>query len=122
MPESTFSFDQPVCLTPADARPHSLFGTWLVRLQRAVLADAIACYHGLASASRGRARRIEQKEATLWLTSDCTDDPFAFQVICEMLRVEPTAVRQAILSGQLRTIPDEAMGARRSPVNRGGIS
>jgi hypothetical protein len=64
-------------------------------LMRAVLEEALICLHGHLGLIGRRNRRLAQ-EAEAWFLSDDTHWPFAFISICEVLGLEPTAVRAAL--------------------------
>ena len=65
-------------------------------LMRAVLEDALLCLQGHFSATGRGGQRLAQ-EAEAWFLSEETHWPFAFISICEVLGLEPVAVREALL-------------------------
>lgn len=65
-------------------------------LMRAVLEDALLCLQGHFIATGHRGRRLAQ-EAEAWFLSEDVHWPFAFISICEVLGLEPVAVREALL-------------------------
>jgi len=65
-------------------------------LMRAVLEDALLCLQGRFFSMGRRGRRLEQ-EAEAWFVSEDAHWPFAFVSICEVLGLEPVAVREALL-------------------------
>ncbi|MBM4255715.1 MAG: hypothetical protein FJ147_07440 [Deltaproteobacteria bacterium] len=64
-------------------------------LMRAILEDALLCVQGRFLSMGRRGRRLAQ-EAEAWVLSDDTHWPFAFVAICEVLGLEPAAVREAV--------------------------
>jgi len=75
-------------------------------LMRAVLEDALLCLQGHFLATGRRGRRLAQ-EAEAWFLSEDVHWPFAFVSICEVLGLEPVAVREALLRDRSswRSIP-----------------
>jgi hypothetical protein len=65
-------------------------------LMRAVLEDALLCLQGHFLATGRRGQRLAQ-EAEAWFLSEDVHWPFAFVSICEVLGLEPVAVREALL-------------------------
>lgn len=65
-------------------------------LMRAVLEDALLCLQGRFFSMGRRGQRLAQ-EAETWFLSEDTHWPFAFISICEVLGLEPAAVREALL-------------------------
>ena len=65
-------------------------------LMRAVLEEALLCLQGRFVSAGRRGQRIAQ-EAEAWFLSEDTHWPFAFISICEVLGLEPVAVREALL-------------------------
>jgi len=65
-------------------------------LMRAVLEDALLCLQGRFFPMGRRGRRLAQ-EAEAWFLSEDTHWPFAFVPICEVLGLEPGAVREGVL-------------------------
>jgi len=65
-------------------------------LMRAVLEDALLCLQGHFISTGRRGRRLEQ-EAEAWFLSEDVHWPFAFLSICEVLGLDPMAVREALL-------------------------
>lgn len=64
-------------------------------LMRAVLEDALLCLQGHFLSTGRRGRRLAQ-EAEAWFLSEDVHWPFAFVAICEVLGLEPQAVREAL--------------------------
>jgi hypothetical protein len=77
-----------------------------VALMRAVLEDALLCLQGHFISMGRRGRRLAQ-EAEAWFLSEDVHWPFAFVSICEVLGLEPVAVREALLRdlSSWRSIP-----------------
>jgi hypothetical protein len=75
-------------------------------LMRAVLEDALLCLQGHFISMGRRGRRLAQ-EAEAWFLSEDVHWPFAFVSICEVLGLEPVAVREALLRdcSSWRSIP-----------------
>jgi hypothetical protein len=67
-----------------------------VALMQAVLEEAMVCLQGHFGLMGRRGRRLAQ-EAEAWFLSEDAHWPFAFISICEVLNLEPTAVRAALL-------------------------
>jgi hypothetical protein len=65
-------------------------------LMRAVLEDALLCLYGHFRAPDRRSLRLAH-EAEAWFLSEEVHWPFAFRSICEVLGLEPEAVRKALL-------------------------
>ena len=63
---------------------------------RAVLEDALLCLQGHFISMGRRGRRLAQ-EAEAWFLSEDVHWPFAFISICEVLGLDPVAVREALL-------------------------
>jgi len=78
------------------------------RLMIAVLEDAINCVTRYRLATDGRARRLFNEEQQ-WLFSEETAWPYSFACICDVLDLDPDAVRQSLylnLSATTRTARD----------------
>ena len=73
---------------------------------RAVLEDALLCLQGYFLATGRRSHRLAQ-EAEAWFLSEDIHWPFAFVAICQVLGLEPLAVREALLQDRSswRSIP-----------------
>jgi len=72
----------------ADGRPEAA-------LMRAVLEDALLCFHkGLVRQGR-RVQRLA-REAEAWLCSDDARWPFSFVSICAVLGLEPACLRRGL--------------------------
>jgi len=66
-------------------------------LMLAVLEDAVACYAGKLKAPRENPK-ILRRQAAFWLSCEDWDSPFSFNNVCEALALDPTAIRERILS------------------------
>jgi len=66
-------------------------------LMLAVLEDAVACYAGKLKAPRENPK-ILRRQAAFWLSCEDWDSPFSFNNVCEALALDPTALRERILS------------------------
>lgn len=91
-----------IALAPESVLPiqfaRAQFGARVVpemRLQLAVLADAVATHMRYTAATRTRGRRLFS-EADEWFTSDVDDGPFSFVAICDSLGLEPAYLRTAL--------------------------
>ena len=74
--------------SPASGRPEAA-------LMRAVLEDALLCFHkGLVQQGR-RVRRLA-RQAEEWLFSDDPSWPFSFVSICAVVGLEPTYLRRGL--------------------------
>jgi hypothetical protein len=76
-------------------------------LMRAVLEEALMCLQGHFGLMGRRGQRLAQ-EAEAWFLSEDAHWPFAFISICEVLGLEPAAVREALLRWRRdpeRTLP-----------------
>lgn len=69
-------------------------------LMLAVLEDAVACYAGKLKAPRENPR-ILRRQAAFWLSCEDWDSPFSFNNVCEALALDPTAIRERILSDSI---------------------
>jgi hypothetical protein len=65
------------------------------RLVLALLTEALATYRRCARARSGKGRRLF-REAAHWFASDATDLPFAFVSVCDVLGLDPDAVRRSL--------------------------
>lgn len=65
------------------------------RLMIAVLYDALHCVIKYRCASDREGRRIF-REAAGWMLSEETDWPYSFESICQILELDPNAVRQRL--------------------------
>lgn len=78
-----------------------------IALMQAVLEEAMICLQGHFGLRGRRGRRLAQ-EAEAWFRSEDAHWPFAFISICEVLELEPMAVREALLrwrGNPERTLP-----------------
>jgi hypothetical protein len=74
----------------------SLFtGRPVAALLRAVLEDALACFHRQFR-TEGRRAQQEAQEAATWFLSPEEDWPFSFLAVCAVLGLEPEAIRQQL--------------------------
>ena len=73
-------------VTGGESRSGQLTGTKALML--AVLEDGIRSYLGNA--------KIIAQEAEFWIHSHRRHSPFSFEVVCEMLGLNPNAVRQTL--------------------------
>lgn len=89
---------QPVSLLPSQLvrRIAHLPGPEM-RLVAALLEDAVNCIVDNAGAC-SRERRKEFFKAYEWIWEDRSDWPFAFVNVCEVLGLDPTAVRERLIS------------------------
>ena len=68
-----------------------------MRLAAAVLEDAVNCIVSNIEA-RSRHRRQEFSKACQWIWEERPDWPFAFRNVCDVLGLNPTAVRERLQS------------------------
>ena len=68
-----------------------------MRLAAAVLEDAVNCIVSNTEA-RSRHRRQEFSKACRWIQEEGSDWPFAFRNLCDVLGLNPTAVRERLQS------------------------
>jgi len=95
--------------SPAHGRPEA-------ELMRAVLEDALLCFHkGLVQQGR-RAQRIA-REAEEWLFSDDPSWPFSFVSICAVLGLEPAYLRR----GLQRWCQDQPTAEMKKPPRAGSV-
>lgn len=74
----------------------SLFtGRPVAALLRAVLEDALACFHR-QFVTEGRRAQREAQEAEAWFVSQEEDWPFSFLSVCTVLGLDPGAIRQQL--------------------------
>jgi len=64
-------------------------------LMLAVLVDALESYAKTRHA-KGHRKRAEFHEVSRWINSDTHSSPFAFEVVCEALGINPAAVRSSL--------------------------
>ena len=76
-------------------------------LMLAVLEDAMRCFLG--------SQRLLRQEAEVWMSMRRQNWPFSFQAICEVLRLEPSAVRRALVRMRERKVPGRRAIARSRP-------
>jgi hypothetical protein len=88
-----------------------------MRLQLAVLEDAILTFHRLLGVEGTRPRRLFA-EVEDWFSSDEADDPFTFVTICDTLDLDPDYLR----GGLRRWCAVVNVAAKRTaPFRRAGI-
>lgn len=85
--------------TPSTARPGSL-QSGEEALSLAILEDAIRALLGDVR-ERGRPSRELARDAQEWIASADRSWPFSFVNTCEALGIEPTCLRQALLSKRI---------------------
>ncbi len=68
-----------------------------MQLVAAIFEDALHCIIKNAGA-RQRRRRREFLKACEWILEDDTDWPFAFRNVCDLLGLDPMAVRERLQS------------------------
>jgi hypothetical protein len=92
----TSSVLEPTCILPSQLDPHvgSRPGPEL-QLVAAILEDALNCIVGNAEA-RERSRRREFLRAYEWISDDTCNWPFAFRNVCDLLGLDPMAVRERL--------------------------
>jgi len=88
----------PVSILPSQLVPRSgHLPAPEMRLAAAVLEDAVNCIVSNTEA-RTRRRRQEFSKACKWIWEECSDWPFAFRNVCDLLGLNPTAVRERLQS------------------------
>jgi len=70
------------------------------RLVTAILEDAIQVYLAEPPGWRGATKAVAAAES--WFASDETASPFAFRNVCDVLGLDPSAVRSALVRGRAR--------------------
>ena len=98
---------EPVAVLPSqyvDASSHRCRPE--MQLVAAILEDALSCIAHYANIRSGRRRR-DFLDAYHWVWKDQRDWPFAFSTVCELLGLEPSAVRQFVQ----RLVDTDADGA-----------
>jgi hypothetical protein len=93
-------FKQPsganVLPAPSFSPPTSLYtGCPEVSLMRAVLEDALACFHRQDETERRWVQR-EAREAEEWLFCDDAHGLFSYVYVCAVLELEPESIRQEL--------------------------
>lgn len=108
----------PEILTPEQVRagPQESGET---RLRRAILVDGLLCWLGIGiylernPRSRARLRLREQARAEKWIASRGRS-AFAFETICDVLELNPQAIREGLHRPHLRVISNpQALAWRR---------
>lgn len=94
------------------------------RLMFAVLADALQCFQTNADARTGKGRALFA-EVEVWLWDSKAEGPFAFEIICETLGIDPNFLRSGLHEWRLRQSDGRkdqriARLIRRSPVRSSG--
>ena len=84
-------------------------------LRRAVLEDALRCYYRQFT-NKTRQALQAAKEAETWFFADDLEWPYSFVNICEVLHLEPTAIRRGLRRWQQQ--PEAVSYRRRQIVNR----
>ncbi len=88
----------PVSLLPSQLALRSAqFPAPEMRLVAAVLEDAVNCIVSNTQA-HSRHRRQEFSKACQWIWEEGSAWPFAFRNVCDVLGLNPTAVRERLLS------------------------
>jgi hypothetical protein len=101
--------------------PSSLLhpGSGVSELMRAVLADAIYCFH--LGRGRRQTRRLAQ-EAQAWFSSEDERWPFSFVNVCCALGLDPASVRRSLRRANEQPTTEapkkkRIMAARRRPLH-----
>jgi hypothetical protein len=87
-----------------------------MRLIAAVLEDAIACYLKYCSANTRRGKRIFG-EAEQWIFSRDDNCFFAFENICEILKIDPDYIRRVLRHSRLESLRQDTLSAHRLPLD-----
>lgn len=88
---------QPLIIMPVQRFLHTHRQHPEIRLMVAILQDAIECYYKGQEGKSDRARRLF-REAEKWLMIEQPEWPFSFRNICDVLDLEPTAIRKVLQS------------------------
>jgi hypothetical protein len=94
------------------------------RLVFAVLEDAVRCYVKNVNSSR-RSDREQFEEVQRWFHAEAgSHSPFSFEYICDVLEIEPAALRQRLGSMSVKDLPTKQMRSvgRRQVVRTGRSS
>ena len=94
------------------------------RLVFAVLEDAVRCYVKTVNSSR-RSDRDQFEEVRRWFHADAgIHSPFSFEYICDVLEIEPAAVRERLGTMSVTDLPTKQMRSvgRRQVVRTGRSS
>ena len=94
------------------------------RLVFAVLEDAVRCYVRTVNSSR-RCDREQFAEVGRWFHAEVgTHSPFSFEYVCDVLGIEPAALRQRLGSLSAKDLPTKQMRSvgRRQVVRAGRSS
>jgi len=92
----------------------------IMRLMGGILADAVRCVQRNFEA-KSPSRRQEYREARFWIFRDKGDGPFTFEDVCESLGIDPSRLRNLILSWEKNKRPgDKPRMIRRSAVQISG--
>jgi hypothetical protein len=125
LPEVSSPSDQQAAQRPAGRPPRGAAAVWsapcpeplpllhprsgVAELMRAVLADALYCYH-LGAGSVTRTRRLAH-EARAWFHSEDERGPFAFVNVCRALGLDPAAIRRRLHHGNDQAAPSVVLCA-----------
>ncbi|GIW40591.1 MAG: hypothetical protein KatS3mg076_1168 [Candidatus Binatia bacterium] len=104
-PDLDFELFHSAALAGGEPRQGQLTGTKALML--AVLEDGIRSY--LSSS------KAVSQEAEFWILSDRRRSPFSFVVVCEMLGLDPDAVRQALKRMKEQRVPPRKAIPRARP-------
>jgi hypothetical protein len=85
------------------------------RLMLAVLEDAIRT---LLLAKRSRVTRKRAMSELEWLQSTDVSAPFAFESICDVLGIDPTYLRNRLMSGAVVAARGARVRGPRTPIRR----
>jgi hypothetical protein len=94
------------------------------RLVFAVLEDAVRCYVKSVSSSR-RSDREQFDEVYRWFHAEAASrSPFSFEYVCDVLGIEPTALRERLGTLSAKDLPTKQMRSvgRRQVVRAGRSS
>lgn len=91
------------------------------KLMMAILEDALRCFQNNADAKSGSRRRLFE-EAERWLCGEGGEGPFSFEMVCEMLGIEPGFLRSGLKEWRRQQLEGTSRRrlTRRSPVVRTG--
>jgi hypothetical protein len=107
-PSEAAGFDGDVCVRYEAVYRRAQPACGERRLLLAVLEDGIRTLLKNAHATHGRAANLK-REACTWLRSDCRDDVFDFENICEALGIDAGRLRNRVLLEAGLAIPHALM-------------
>lgn len=86
-------------------------------LMLAVLEDGIRCFQEHLRNPRSNPRLLS-KEAEEWIRAVDYDWPFSFNNVCEVLGIDPAALRGALLAWKSKRLADTATDGKPTPAEK----